>query len=29
MDQVREECCAGMYHLHALLRGSNCKVAAV
>ena len=29
MDQVREECCAGMYHIHALLCGSNYEVVAV
>ena len=29
MDQVREECCAGMYHMRALLRGSNYKVTVV
>jgi hypothetical protein len=26
MDQVREESCAGMYHMRVLLRGSNHKV---
>jgi hypothetical protein len=29
MDQVREACCAGMYHMRALFRGSNYKVIAV
>jgi hypothetical protein len=28
MDQVREECRAGMYHMRVLLRGSNYKVTA-
>ena len=30
MDQVREECCAGMYHTRAsvLLHGSDYKVTA-